>query len=76
MAYHNDDNYHQEHRQLLGQGALVGQTAEGASDENRQQGNNNLSNDGQNDLLELLQNLGNGYGFGPGCSQAQKYGQH
>ena len=58
VADHDDHDDDQEDGQLLGDGAFIGQGAEGAADQHGQDRNDELCNDAQNDLLELLQDAG------------------
>ena len=76
VAHQNHDHSHQEDGQLLGDGALIGQASEGAGDEEGQNGNNDLGYQIQHDLLELVQNHGDGLGLGPHGSQTDEDGEH
>ena len=76
MAHHDDQNDDQEHGQLLGDGALIGQSTEGAGDEEGQDGNDHAGDDGQHHGLELLQQLGDGLGAGPGGGQTDQHGEN
>ena len=70
MADHDNDDDNEEDGKLLGDGALIGQRAEGAGDEDGQDGDDNLGDDLQHDILELLEYAGNGLCLDPGGSQA------
>ena len=76
MADHHQDHHNQEDGQLFGDGALIGQGAEGAGDEDGQNGNDHLGDDFQHNLLELLQHRRNGTGAGPGGRQTHQHREH
>ena len=75
VANQNDNNSHQADGQLLGDGALICQVNEGQADEEGQDGDNDLGDQIQNDLLELLQNANGGLSLGPDSSQADQHGE-
>ena len=52
---HDDHDDLEEHRELLGDRSLICQTAEGGGDEERQQRDDDLGDDGQNDVLDFVE---------------------
>ena len=66
VADHDDDDDLDEYRELLGNGALIRQTAEGGGDEERQQRDDDLGNDSEHDVLDLVEQRLQALGFGPG----------
>ena len=75
VADHDDHDDDQEDGQLLGDGAFIGQGAEGAADQHRQDRDHELCHDAQNDLLELLQDTGDQSALVPGGSKAYQNGE-
>ena len=69
MADHDDDDDLDEYRELLGDGALIRQTAEGGGDKERQQRNDDLGDDGEHDVLDLVEQCLQTLGAGPGDRQ-------
>ena len=62
---HDDHDDLEEHRELLGDRSLIRQTAEGRGDEERQQRDDDLGDDGQNDVLDFVEQRLQALGFGP-----------
>ena len=58
MSQHNDQNNDQEDRKLLCNTAFIGQSAEGAADQNRKNRDQKTCNDAQYDFLEFFQQSG------------------
>ena len=59
-----------------GDGALIGQTAEGSGDEEGEDGNDHLGYCGQYDLLKLIQNFDDRPGAGPSGGQTDQNREH
>ena len=76
VPHQHDQNDQQEHGQLPGDGALVGQAAEGAGDEEGQDGDDDPGDHLQHDMLELLQQADDGARLGPGGGQTDEHGEH
>lgn len=76
MAHHDNEDHDEEDGQLLGDGALIGQTGEGAGNEEGQDGDDHPGDDIQHDALELLQHIGDGFRFGPGSRQTNQHREH
>ena len=76
MANHDNDDYLKEHRKLFCNSPLIGKGAECKCNKHRKDGNYHLGNNGQHNLLELLQHLSNHRGPGPCGCQAQKKREH
>ena len=75
VTHQHDDDCLQEDGQLPGDGALVGQAREGAGDEEGQDGNDDFGNQIQHDFLELVQNLGGGFGLRPYGGKTHEHGE-
>ena len=69
MTDHNDDDDLDEHRKLLGDRALIRQTAEGGRDKERQNRDDDLGDDGEDNVLHLVKQGLHHFGFGPGDGQ-------
>ena len=76
MAQHDDDDDLEESGELAGDHALIAQVAEGGGDIEGQNGNDDLADDIQHDVLELRQNVDDLLRLGPGGRQTQQNGQH
>ena len=76
MAGHNDDDDLQEGGQLMGDGTLVAQAAEGGGNVEGQNGDDDLAHDVQHDVLELAQEIAGQLAVGPGSSQTHQNAQH
>ena len=72
VARHHDDDGDQENGQLLGDGAVPAQLEEGGGDEEGQDGDDDPLHDVQHDVLELLQDGGDGLGLGPHSGQTDQ----
>ena len=74
----DDDNKHhrKEHGQLTRNGALIRKTAKRRSDKERQNRNNHARHNGQNDTLELVEQLAHEIGMRPYRSKAKQNGKH
>ena len=73
---HDDDDDLQEGGQLMGDGALVAQAAEGGGNVEGQNGDDDLAHDVQHDVLELAQEIAGQLAVGPGGSQTHQNAQH
>ena len=76
VAGHNDDDDLQEGGQLMGDGALVAQAAEGGGNVEGQHGDDDLAHDVQHDVLELSKEVAGQLAVGPGGSQTNQNAQH
>ena len=75
MPGHDDDDGQQEGGELLGDGAVVAEAAEGQGDEEGQNGDDHLLHHAQDDVLEFLENSRNGLGLGPHGGKADEDGK-
>ena len=73
---HNDDDDLQEGGQLMGDGALVAQAAEGGGNVEGQNGDDDLAHDVQHDVLELAEEVAGELAVGPGSGQTHQNAQH
>ena len=73
---HNDDDDLQKGGQLMGDGALVAQAAEGGGNVEGQNGDDDLAHNVQHDVLELGQKVAGQLAVGPGSSQTHQNAQH
>ena len=72
VADQDNDDDDQEDGKLLGDGTLPGQAAEGRCDEEGQNRDNDHLHDLENDLLEFLQDIGDGPGLCPHSSETDE----
>ena len=75
VARHDDDDGQQEGGELLGDGAVIAEAAEGQGDKEGQNGDDHLLDNAQDDVLELLEHRGDGFGLGPHGGQADEDGE-
>ena len=75
VAGHDDQDDLHESGQLVGDHALIAQAAEGGADVDGEQGDDDLLNDGQHDVLKLLQQLAGERGLGPDRREAEHQAQ-
>ena len=73
MAEHDDNDDLQERGQLMGDHALIAQVAESGGNVERQDGNDDLADDVQHDVLELGQEITGELAVGPGSGQANQH---
>ena len=75
MADHDDNDDLQERGQLMGDHALIAQVAERGGNVERQDGNDDLADDVQHDVLELGQEITGELAVGPGSGQANQHAE-
>ena len=76
MADHDDNDDLQERGQLMGDHALIAQIAERGGNVERQDGNDDLADDVQHDVLELGQEITGELAVGPGSGQANQHAEN
>ena len=76
VAHHHNEDHNEEDGQLLGDGPLIGQAAEGAGNEEGKDGDDHPHHHIQHYPLELLQHLGDDLRLGPGGRQAHQHREY
>ena len=76
MADHDDNDDLQERGQLMGDHALIAQVAERGGNVERQDGNDDLADDVQHDVLELAEEVAGELAVGPGSGQTHQNAEH
>ena len=76
VARHDDEDDLNKGGELVGDHPLIAQVAEGGRNVERQDGDDDLAHDGQNDVLELAEEITGQLAVGPRCRQTHEDAEH